>query len=209
MTASRLSGSRPTTLGWGFSTRTMTALRLHLLGLFGYWPSWHVLLNRPKDELNPHVFPLAILIARSMRFALAPLYLGSLYIGWVCSKLNQCSGSIRCCHADFRFLQVFIWERFSPIVPKHIVPTVVIEEVTHMDGSRKWRHHTHQTLGMVVAKCKSPASKSLMKVLNKEENTCCCIRNPTPIKECLLPQHFERPTRSLWWSRERLVGTRC
>lgn len=45
--------------------------------------------NKPEQGLNQYIFPLAILIAKCMRFALTTMYLGFLYRGW-----NKCVRNI-------------------------------------------------------------------------------------------------------------------
>lgn len=54
-----------------------------------YWLSWYFLPSEPEDGLNQHVFPLAIIIAKGIKFALDPLFLGSLYV-----RLDECIGNI-------------------------------------------------------------------------------------------------------------------
>lgn len=50
-----------------------------LEALFSYWLSWFVLPSEPEGGLNSYMFPLAILLAKGERLALAPIYLGSLF----------------------------------------------------------------------------------------------------------------------------------
>lgn len=49
------------------------------LSVYIYWLSWYLLWRGSKDGLKPYVFPLAILITKGEKLALAPLYLRSLY----------------------------------------------------------------------------------------------------------------------------------
>lgn len=56
---------------------------------------WYVLLSGPVDGLHQYVFPLSIQIAKGVRFALSPLYLGSLYAQLdVLREYHPTSGSI-------------------------------------------------------------------------------------------------------------------
>lgn len=67
--------------------------------------------------------PLAILLTKGERLALAPIYVWSLY-----PRLNECvsniASSMGCCdvimHADTSFLSMFLWERFGALAPKSI-----------------------------------------------------------------------------------------
>lgn len=51
--------------------------------------SWYMLSNNPGDTLKPYVFPLAIVIVKWEKFALAPRYLRSLY-AW----LDECVANV-------------------------------------------------------------------------------------------------------------------
>lgn len=48
-----------------------------------YWLSWVIFPSGPGDNLNGYVFPLAILLAKGEKVALAPIYLGSCMRGWI------------------------------------------------------------------------------------------------------------------------------
>lgn len=64
-----------------------------------YWLSWYILLNEAEDELNQYFFLLINQIAKGVKFALAPLFLRSLYAmlyGW---QYHPCSGKIQLSHA--------------------------------------------------------------------------------------------------------------
>lgn len=83
-----------------------------LEALLSYWLSCFVLPSWPEGGLNSYVFPLAILITKCERLALAPTYLGSLY-----TRLDEClaniAWSLGCfyvvTHDDSIFLQMFMW----------------------------------------------------------------------------------------------------
>lgn len=53
--------------------------------MLSYWLSWFVFSSRPEDGIHPFVFMMAIVLAKGERFALAPIYLGSLYV-----RLHEC-----------------------------------------------------------------------------------------------------------------------
>lgn len=55
------------------------------LELLTYWLSWFIFLSVPEDGLNDYVFLLTILLTNGKNVALAPIYLGSLYV-----RLNKC-----------------------------------------------------------------------------------------------------------------------
>lgn len=71
-----------------------------------------------EDGPNPHVFPLTIRLARGERFALAPIYLGSLFC-----KMDECINNIMkfvgryyvVTYAVTTFLQVFLWGQFETL----------------------------------------------------------------------------------------------
>lgn len=74
-----------------------------------------MLPSRPEDGLNTSVFPLAILLVKGKRLALALLYLGSLFY-----RLNECLKNIVwsvehynvVTYTDIEFIQMFIRETF-------------------------------------------------------------------------------------------------
>lgn len=142
---------------------------------------------------------MEILTLKGVRFALAPLYLGYLY-----AKMDEYEGNItramgRCemfTQVDSNFLQVLMWKRF-PTIPLNPLecPTIVTEEVILENGSKKTKSlGTYMSLAWRWLNVKPLASKSLVKVLVKEENSA-SVHIPTSLKGCLLPQHLERPTR--------------
>lgn len=98
-----------------------------------------VLPSKLEDELNQYVFPIAIQIVNGMKFALAPLYLRSLYV-MLDEYINNITQAIRrfdvVTNANSSFIKMFIWGSFPIIAPKLVeFPTVAIEEVTLANGS--------------------------------------------------------------------------
>lgn len=89
-------------------------------GLSVVWFSCY-LSSCPEDGLNLYIFLLAILIAQRVWFALASLYLGSLY-----AQLDECIGNIVqvverydvVMHANAYFLKMFLSKRFALITSK-------------------------------------------------------------------------------------------
>lgn len=59
--------------------------------LLSWWLSWFLLLSGPKDDLNADVFPLAILLPKGEKLALASLYLRSLY-----ERVDNCIENMVC-----------------------------------------------------------------------------------------------------------------
>lgn len=56
--------------------------------MLAYWLSWYVLSSDPTD-LNSYVYPLAVLLAKGEKLALAPVYLWSLFF-----RLDVCIKNI-------------------------------------------------------------------------------------------------------------------
>lgn len=59
--------------------------------LLAYWLSWFVLPSGLEDGLNDYVIPLAILLAKGEKLALALLYMRSLY-----ARFDECVKSMIC-----------------------------------------------------------------------------------------------------------------
>lgn len=59
------------------------------MAFLAYQLSWYVLPSLPKYGLNNYIFPLAVPISKGVRFALAPLYPGSLY-----ARLDECARNV-------------------------------------------------------------------------------------------------------------------
>lgn len=86
-----------------------------------YWLSYFVYPSCHQDGLQSYVFALAVMLVKRKRFALATLYLGSLY-----ARLDKCLHNIFrsvsrydvVLYSDASFLQMFLWERFGASSPK-------------------------------------------------------------------------------------------
>lgn len=73
--------------------------------------SYQFVFLGPEDEINPFGFPLAIILAKGKRLALAPIYLSSLY-----ARLDKCVNNVARSvgryevvpHRDVELLQIFL-----------------------------------------------------------------------------------------------------
>ena len=91
----------------------------------------------PEDGVSPRLFPLAIRIAQSQCFTLAPFYLGSLYrrmdlyhVAFVRSMGRYMNVS----HMDLVFLQLFFCERFQ----KHSGPPAINKDPGLLSRAWAW-----------------------------------------------------------------------
>lgn len=72
-----------------FTERLGTASEVVLEAMLAFWLSWYVLSSGPEDGINSYVFPLAIKLAKGEKFALTPVFLGSLFY-----RLDKCVQSL-------------------------------------------------------------------------------------------------------------------
>lgn len=146
-------------------------------------------------------FPLDIQIAKCVKFALAPFYLGTPY-----TRLDECVNNVIrvtrryevVTRADYSFLQILVWDRFLVIVPKPIeILIMVMEEVALEDGSKK-----EKTVGMHKPppwrwlSAKPLASKSLIRSSVRRTNYA-SDHTHTFLEACSIPRCSENPTRRL------------
>lgn len=80
-----------------------------------------MLPRRPEDGTHPYVFPLAVKLAKEEKLAVAPIFLGSLFycLDECVDNLSKSMGRYTVVsYANFAFLQLFLWGRFSNLAPQ-------------------------------------------------------------------------------------------
>lgn len=122
-------------------------------------------------------FPLAIQIAKGVKFVMVPLFFGCFLreAERVCQEYHLSNGEIRYSHVCGRqFPPDIRMERFSVIFPKPMeLPAAIIEEATLVECSQKTKiTGTHKPWAWRWLHAKPSDSKSLVKVLDEEKNLC-------------------------------------
>ncbi|XWS58908.1 hypothetical protein CRYUN_Cryun08bG0074800 [Craigia yunnanensis] len=84
------------------------------------WLARYVFSRCLDDGISPVVIPIAIKIAKGMRFSLAPFYLGSFYkrLDLYLSKIEKSASRYGILtYVDVSFIQMCLWERFNACAP--------------------------------------------------------------------------------------------
>ncbi|XP_021758871.1 uncharacterized protein LOC110723805 [Chenopodium quinoa] len=121
------------------------------------WLSRYVLPSQADGVINKGVLPIAILLARGTKFALAPAVLASIYkdlrllkekIVWLRELGDQVDGgsvSRLCLSSPLQLLQVWIWERFTTLSPK---PNYVTDGMSRLQKWHKVANPKNDDVGL-------------------------------------------------------------